>query len=185
MARVTTTLTPLPVLFPYSGIGSRQADESNAVQAEISFQINGDAITLSGVGDDQELIIDINLPRAFSYVHLESHIGIICDDSAQWEPVAWGGLQNGGNTSARKYIAPVEFFSNGATTFGARRIWTAQSQIKALIDIASDTKGKWQFRVGNPTTNQDAGTCFALIRFLQFSIAQQNDYRVNTPTPTR
>lgn len=186
MARITSTFTPEPDVFPYAGMAEAQADKLNIVRAELRFQINGDAITISGAGDDQEAVIDVNLPRNFAYVHLESHIGIICTDSTQWESVAWGGLQNGRGGMTRDWIAPIEHFSNGATTFGGRRIWTAQAQVKSVILPASPGEnGEWQFRVGNPTLDQAAGTMFALIRFLQFDVEQAHHFAVNNPMPVR
>lgn len=190
MALVTTTLTPPPSIFSYSGMSDVVGVMTDVPRAEVHFTLDSGDVTLSGVGDTQRLIINCVTPQGYAYVMREVHFAMFADDIDDWGAIAWLGFQDGESAGTRSFRSPMEMFSDGTMVRGggltAARIWTPKAIVKQVV-IPNDPKEGCLLEVfvNNNVTNGDAAIAFFSARLLQFDIEQANNFAVNNPSPVR
>jgi len=187
MATVTTTITPTPVPFPYSGLPDVISERTGIPRGEQSFNENGTAITLAGVGDVQQLIVNCNLPPGYAYVFRECNAFNLATDATDWDSTAYLGFTDSLTGGEQSFKIAVEMASSGATQFGTRKI--INSPIEPFRQVILPANGTSQIQAQliwtNAVTNGAVGSLFFSCRFLQFDIEQAHHYAVNYPIPTR
>lgn len=191
MALITTTLnplaTPLPFIAPAPAI---DLWNTPIPRGEIVFIESAAAITIAGVGDDQRLTINCNLPVGFGYVMAETNMMLTSSDAAQWEAVCGFRLrdENGGNhrwTIHRRFEASATVITIGGS--GKNRIYelVQNDPPRKMVICNLAAPGQLTVNVRNLTTNQAAGTLDFFTRFYQYDLNQAFRYAVNTPTLVR
>lgn len=182
MATTTTTSTPDPRVFSFSGLPPlRSLEQSSLPRGYVSFEDGSAAITVAGAGEDQIWRINTDLPIGFAYVLAEVHIwlnGIIAD-LADWDNAVNGELLFDSPLRSVQFDGLATEDTFGSTTVD-RRVYTFPDLPQSIL-LASDTSSTVGFRVGNHTVDGPAMQGGFFIKFLQYDIEQAHHYGIHTP----
>jgi len=174
---------------PYVGGGSMEKVNTPIPRAEINFEINNGAVTLSGVGDSQTIDITCVLPLSFAYVVQEiSLTNLVGVDGDAWEPIGICRIRNN-SIELPTWKHSMDLFSRGhyfvsATTRGRGYHLASPGELNRMI--IPGTSANLVIQLSNITLNQSAMTIDGfLARFLVFDVNQAYFYGGNTPIPVR
>lgn len=155
-------------------------------RSELVFSALGFAITLSGVGDDQRVIINCDLPSGFAYVLMEASLSIDGAEADEWDTNAFCSLADSAADVTAKWKkclhAPGLLGNSAATSFTRCYVVSAASKI---ILPGPGLTGRLQLRTMNLTTNKAALVGTAYARFLLFDVNQAQFNAIHTPVPVR
>jgi len=189
MATVLTTVTPALIPFTYSvrvrePLAWRPAREIRAVAIAAS-------IASTGVGDNQSLLIDVDLPKNYAYSILEAYLSLHSGSSA----MNWGlnvFAEWAGAATVSRTLFPLNFVSPGTVTRAAgatiyaTRNYDLQATPKVLI-LPETNAAQVHFHVStyNATSNDVLYLVDFVARFQQWDLRAANDAGVNTPLLVR
>lgn len=189
MANIQTVFAPDPVLFGFTGLpGGAQLDKTAYPRQEVLFKILDGDVTISGVGDTQDIAITCDLPQNFAYALSEIFLEIHGDDVATWDVAALGILQDGTNVGRTMNLCfeglgkNVMFNTSGS--FGPLSRAYQFVSIPQVILVPTDAPSL-KIKLGNDTTDQSAMNINFVARLLMFDISQAHSAQVNTPIPIR
>ena len=186
MAVATTTFTPEPVPFPYSGLPSVSSDLSAMPFGEIRFSVLAGAIDVEAGGDSQLCNVTCNLPLNNAYAVMSIHFSIYGADITEWESSTDSWFTNGFGSAGqgRDYIAPIPSWNEAIVgTVKAFRFDLGNS----LVIQPADSVSQPQIRLSlaNDTINGSAMAINFHCRVLVFSTEQSYNVAVNAPMPVR
>lgn len=173
---------------PYMGAGDMDKVNTPIPRAEINFIVTSGAITISGVGDTQELRFICALPNSYAYVVQEISIfQLYGDDIDAWEN--WGACRIKNNQSGKTWAHSMDLWSRGEynkDAIGSKNYHlSSPGELNRLI-IPGVGGANLQVTLSNVTTDQSAMVVDGfLARFLQFDINQAYFFGANTPVPIR
>lgn len=175
---------------PYVGAGDMDKVNTPIPRSEINFQISDGAVTLSGVGDSQSLVITCVLPPSFAYVVQEvSLFNLTGVDADAWQNFGTCRIRNNTAEPTQVWKHSLDFFSRGpffvsATTDGKSYHLASPGELNRLI--IPGTNASLVIALHNPTLNDSAMVVDGfLARFLQFDVNQAYHFGSNVPIPVR
>lgn len=191
MATVTTTITPSSSLFPFTGYEDAKAVGTPLARANLFFSARDSSVAATGVGDNQRLIIQMDLPRNFAYVLVDYNLAIKAAAGNTYnmplraELVAFDAVTAGN----RSFDAGIGLNSPGVGNVGSNQEMATYGQTVPwsgvlFQNIPTETV-RVQADMFNTTANDGAYTVDVVARFLQFDIEQINNLVVNSAIPTR
>ena len=192
MATVTTTIKPTQALFSFAGIVDPYAVATNFPRGQIQCSAQNSAIALSGAGDNQRLLIRIDLPMSYGYVMTDFCVAIQSETGGtnNFGSQALLDMYNALGTADRTKDVPI-----GATSQGNANGGPSNNEVKyyrpfcpykgIIIGAEPQEQIRVEFDIFNETANDAAYTCDFEGNFLQFDIEQLNDVVVNTPQLVR
>lgn len=187
MATISTGFSPDAIPFPFIGVGVPAAQLITPIpSAEIFFAVNGGAVTLAGVGDDQFLEITCHLEKSFTYVLVESSFYLKGVDVDNWDTACRANILTAA-TAPSKSIG-VEYNNIGLahdTSLVSSRTYVAKNITKDVIIASGTSNPKFTVGVWNVVTNGAAATLNFFARFLRYDRIQSQFWQVNTPFLTR
>lgn len=192
MATVTTTAVAELMIFPFTGIIEPNNIQSLAARSVVTAQVDNQSIAASGAGDNQQLQINVDLPSNFAYAVLDfcmSITGVASAGTYNWSQGGSLVLRDALAGANSKVEVPLGLEGGTAAPFDATgdstmtyKPWCA---FKGIIIPLPGDQVRAQTTLFNETANDIAYVVDMYSRFLQFDIAQANDYAVNSPIPTR
>lgn len=188
MALTTTTVNPTLEPFPYAGMPERQRGQTPIPSREMRCYTRDKSITAGGAGNEQRLVVQLDLPPNYAYVLVDLSCMLGLAGSINWDAVIQGYLQDGLTTV--KSRIPMELFSHGITEYTAagseRRVWIPEDIPRAtLIPSVAGEQVRLHLETINSTQNDGAASFTFYARFLEFTIEQAHHWQVNTPEPVR
>lgn len=192
MATITTSLTPSPRFFPYQGISDPNRDQSVVPRGELVFSGQREAITDGGVGNDQLLAINCQLPQNFSYVLTD--VGLTIEmvdvgDTCLWDETVQLTALDAQTVANRFLTTPYPGISTGnfleLEGAAGRQVYAFNSLPRFVILPPAGDNASVLISAGNPTLNDNSSTATFLVRVLMYDISQAYHYEVNTPIPVR
>lgn len=189
MATVTTTVTSTLTRFPYSG---PRNDESIIPLAEIRAAPSGGStsVAATGAGDNQFVTQTITLPQNYAYalVDLEIEISGAGGGAAINFPQAIFCRFSNAASSA-SLLVPIEVYNHALARFASVNVpayvYSAARLPQLVMKPEAGDAAILELQAFNTTANDGAYTWISFARFLQYSLDQAFDYRVNTPLPVR
>ncbi len=189
MAIVRTTITPAAQLFSYSGLNLNQANDYSP-RGEVRFNFDGEAIALTGAGDNQQVFVDLRLPFNFAYIMSDGFVALDGPDASvnNFGLVAHASFNNAAGGTITQSI-PLQWTSAGDVV-----ITTAAKERKTYVNTLAATgvlvpepgdQNALFWQITNGTANDAAYAAKGYFRFLQFDISQAYHFRVNSPVPVR
>lgn len=190
MALITTTLTPLATQLPFiAPAPSIELWETQVPRGEIVFVEQAAAITIAGVGDDQKLQINCDLPRGFAYVLVGSNMMITGADVAQWQNNASFRLRDSNDAASARWTIHQRYQADSTVmTIGAtlNKVYELESKAVSKVILCNlSVPGQLKIQVRNITTDQAAGTVDFFARFFQYDLNQAFRWAVNSPVLVR
>lgn len=187
MAIVTTTLIPELTFVPWTEVGHEHVGiESNPKPfGELIANTRDGVITLSGVGDTQEVRWSITLPPNFSYVLKDLAVSVAVDGTNTWPAQANLVFFNTSAEAPQTFEYGLGMTSEGlslGTTVTEARHYRPAGPLPSFMQLADNV---WQIVVVNATLQEPVANFNGVGRFLMYSIAQQFDTSINTPLLTR
>lgn len=187
MATTQTTLTPLGRSFPFIGIGVAAAQLITYIpSAEFIFAIDNGSIIVAAAGEDQQLIIQCELPRSFCYVLVESMIRIQGTTVDDWDLGTVCNLTDSA-ASAEKVSMAVKYdnetLGRDSTTMFTRT-YRAKAPSKVIVPRANDD-ARLTLKLFNAVVDGTVSTLKFYARFLRYDRIQSQYWQVNTPVLTR
>ena len=188
MVQVTTSLTVTQAPFPFSGLEDILRPQSYVPLQEYRAYTVGESIPATGAGDNQRFLFQVTLPRNFAYAIVDLGVRITGANGATNN---WDNQLNCifENASSPTLLAPIALNSAGsATSSGAaeRKIYSPARLPNTVVIPNLSTDSCLLVMDGyNATANDGAYSIDVLARFLQYTIAQANNWQVNTPMPVR
>ncbi len=189
MAIVRTTITPAAQLFSYSGMNLNQANDY-APRGEVRFNFDGEAIALTGVGDNQQLFIDLRLPANFAYIMSDGFVALDseADGTNNFPNVAHASFNDAAGGVITQSI-PLQWTSAGAviitSTSKERKTYVNDKAATGVLVPQIGAVDALFYQQTNTTANDAAYAAKGYFRFLQFDISQAYHFRVNSPVPVR
>lgn len=188
MATVSTTVTPTQNYLPFTGFIPGRSDESADARAQIIASTVDASIGATGVGDNQEIVIDLRLPVNFAYAMTDFMVGIQAASGATYNFGLRADLQVVNAASNSTIQLPL-----GSTTPGVALIDGFEkatycpdcSWSGILLPATSSDQIRIIWNIWNSTANDTAYTLDCAARFLQYDISQSLNLNVNTPIPVR
>lgn len=189
MTIIVTTQAPLQRYFPFTGASDLERARTEIPMREvrcISPRVN--TIPTTGVGDNQQLDVDIILDRNYAYVLSDLFLRISADtgDTNNWGAVVNASWRDA-FTGAMVFI-PMEMVSEGIAIVRDKqhRVYsiTRNPQI-VMIPNRADANPYLEIGAYNSTSNDVEYTTGFFARFMQYGIEQAHHYAVSTPTPVR
>ncbi len=182
MAIVTTSIIPTLTYFPWADRGG-VIEESIQPVGELIANSRDEPVTLSGVGDTQELRWNWTLPPNNSYVCIDLTATINIPAAANtWEDVNSLIFFDTTELAAQTFEWGIGLISDGvahqAGTVNQGKFYRPASPLPTFQQNAG---GSWQAAFVNLTTNEPAANFNGTARFLVYTIGQQYDAAVNTP----
>lgn len=187
MATITTTIVPnavrTPFINPYG-----QPDVWNTIipRSEIVFSSIDFVIDLSGVGDDQLLVVNNDLPAGFAYVLLEHSVVVEGVDADEWAANGHCSLADSSvdaSASWKKCLQAPSLISRTTLT-NFTRCYKPEGSSKIVIPKPG-LVGRLQIQTQNFNTNKVAGVGTTYARFLLFDVNQAQFNAIHTPVPVR
>lgn len=180
MARVLTTVVPTLHTFPWSG--ARGEGPSIRPIAELLAFANGAAITISGVGDTQQIQVLVTLPVNYTYAWVYANAAIVgagAKTADNWEDDAALNYTTSGTFVATSWISAgaSEQTGNWVKSFRLPEGTLPNTLLRGGDPVAS------QFM--NLSTDDIAVTFSMTLRFLVYTVVQEFDTAVNTPILVR
>lgn len=185
MARVTTTLLPRIITFPFK-TGDAAPSIGLKPSAAITASLVGSAIALTGAGDNQAAIVDFFLPANFSYVmtDLMAKINVVA------APNLWDDLALFTYNDQPAPNTAIEWAAEMATS-GASSAGTVEVKVYAptgllptfqmIPPVGGSVAARVQVFFENSTDQEPAAALSFTARFLQYTVNQAYDIDVNTP----
>ncbi len=190
MAVDTTSFSPNPSVFPYSGVSELLQHRSDFPRSEIEFITLNGAIPLTGVGDSSFVVYAAVLPANFSYVLTDFFLAIHSAAAATNNFNA--ALTLFVNDDVLGVVRSYEIFLPNESTnakFGSTQIDTRTYCITCFPTQLLRSPGGGAIELSaqatNETTNDTAYTTDFYCRFQQFDVNQAHDAAVNRQTPVR
>lgn len=188
MATITSSLVPAAERIGYiAPVPNQELWQTPIPRGEVVFSLINGAITVSGAGDNQLLLITATLPSGFAYVLAESYLSIKNADVDAWQAVARFRLRDSSNTPRwsihQRYEAGAVINETTANFTRTYQLNCTPMQKVMLCDRA--TSGELVVSCMNLTLDQAAGTVDFFCRFYQFDLNQGFHWAVNTAFPTR
>ncbi len=187
---IITTLAPPPVSRTFRGVDNPVAQGS--ARGEVTFNVLGDAVTLSGALQDQMLIINSILPVNYAHclvdlsVRLESALVAV---DLTWDNCALGIFHNASSANQTNQFTIPMCASGKMTSLvagKAQQNFIAETMPKMIMHPALDSSAvRLQCVFVNPNIEEPAIACFFYARFLQYDILQADNYTVNNPALVR
>lgn len=194
MATEQTLVAPEAMVFPWQGLNDPSREISVVPRSEVRFQVTDGVITASGVGDDQELIVQMTLPVNFSYAVSEVFMRILpnsADATNNFSDVAEMVVADSGPSATREigtFMPSAQALTSAPIqNVGGIRCYSwpvlpkviFKPQSSAGVPIFS------QIRVTNDTDNDGTYNFDLFARFYTFDVDQSLHYAVNTPVLER
>jgi len=172
---------------PYVGAGGMDLVNTPVPRAELNFQIELGAVTLSGVGDTQAVNIKCVLPLSFAYLVQEISItGFFGTDANDWDD--WGicRIKSINTEPTQTWQHSFDLWSRGAFGVGLDgknyHLNTSPDLNRlAIPGVSADLT----VILANTASNKSAMTINFLARFLQYDINQAFSLGPNVPVPVR
>lgn len=187
MATTTTSITPDPIINPFSGRGELGNYRSTAARAQIVFKINQVAVTVAGSGEFQRVVVNMNLPLNFSYTLADFSARISGVNADDWSNVGELTL-NDSDGSNRSFLFSQEVISTGVIDeFGsnaskARFYCPCGPFLRALMIQQPGLPAPLVFHtLSNPVIDGAVGVYSMYARFLVYDVNQTHHVEVNTP----
>ncbi len=194
MALVTTTVTPSPRSFGFTGIGHE--DPKDAIpRAELVYSFLDETIDSTGVADLMRLQVDIRLPQSYSYSLVDFALSIKGDQTDMTAKIPTGVTwQLFDAVTAAKQLAlysaeapsiagvlPV----NANVGFDARIQYSVPHKPKMTWVLQPGEDGRCLINLTALDLNTAASEASGYFRFLQYDVDQAHHWAVNTPSLTR
>lgn len=188
MATVTTTLLPIVSTFPFTGYV--EPNLTPAARGEVLAVLKDGTWTASGAGDNQRLIIRVNLPNNFAYVvtdvqlEIKGSVGLVYNVDLQGAL----NLYNAGSVANRTLDVPIGLTCPGDYALNlADQVATYRplNLYKGIVIPAFNDNVRLECQFYNTTANDQQYDVDFVARFLQFDINQVHALAVNTAIPTR
>lgn len=193
MATTQTVIAPPLKSFPFIGVGpAAQAPITAIPSAEVTFSIFAgaasvaDDITVAAAGEDQNVTVNCDLPRSFSYVLVEAFARIAGNDADEWDTEGFSNLSS--SITAPDVIFPIYFGGRAAVSHSnavsEARFYAAEPVNVVLVPTGPDD-ARFTTTWSNVTIDGVAGTIAFFARFLRYDRNQIQFWQVNTPVLTR
>lgn len=181
MALIKTTIVPVLTVEPWTDPSGPGLPGTPQPMAELIANSKDAAVALSGAGDTQEIAWDITLPVNFVYILTDISVNVLgtgLPAVITWDALAFCQFLGSG----REYSIGLK--SSGPSQIGANSSmsWTNDQVLPNWLIVGG---GTWVSRFSNAVEEEIGVTFNATARFLQYSIAQRFDSRINTPQLTR
>lgn len=189
MATVTTTLVPPPIPFAYAGFPDVYLPDTSHAAGDIRFQAFDQAIDLSGVGDNQALVVNMDLPSDYSYVLVDLTFGISSGTAAttnNWPLQMDCHLQD--SVTGHVFESWIALDSAGICLSASDRenlIYSAPRLPTPVVVAVPGSMVRLQIQSFNETANDQAYLAHVFARFMRYTVVQATHYAVNTPIPVR
>lgn len=164
-------------------------DFGYAPQSEVRFEGVAESVTAGGVGNEQRLLIQANLPRNFAHALVDASIILKGADagSLNFGASAVGFFQNAASPTIQYAMELTS--TNVAVTGSAineRRVYTPKAYPTVVMkpNTGADNNTA-NFQIFNATQNDVAIEVSFFFRFLQFTINQADQVGVNAMLPVR
>lgn len=195
MAITTTSFTPEPQLFPWSGLSDPARERSDVPRQEVWFIENFAAITAGGAGNEQHVDFTCSLPRNFSYALTDLSFGLVAPAAGSsgnnFEVGANVIVQDGSSTTLSN-----QFSLQGLTAVST---FLAGGKQELCWCMPDDCMPSMIFKAAEPTSsnvvlngnmfnwsqNDGVYLFYLMARFLMFDYNQAYHWAPNTPTLTR
>ncbi len=192
MATVTTTIAPGARQFALAGYSAGSATGYHA-RGICFFNANNEPVLLSGVGDNQRILINFTLPRNFAYSLECLSVGLTASTAAgtcNFGSNAKFQMNDAVTGADRKHEIVLGAFANGAANNNSTNLETKQYKLwnhwcHPVIPASSADSIFTQFDVFNETANDGAYSLDIAASFLQYDISQVYNTGVNSPLPVR
>lgn len=180
MAVITTTVVPVITLFPWTDVGGQSPDSIQPVGEIMANSLEED-VTISGVGDTQEIRWSVTLPANYSYV-LQDFTAMIAVAAAN----TWEDNQSLIFLDLSATAVPAFRWGVGLKAEGVTRAPGTTSQLQtyrpnAYPKFQITGGGIFQATFVDLTTDEPAAVFNCTARFLQYTIGQRYDASINTP----
>lgn len=188
MATTTTTVSPQPVPFPYSGMPDVIGEKTGIPRGEISFSEPDGSIIVAESAELQRLNIRCCLPIGYAYVLREMHLSLSGADTADWSLFGHGIWQDAETASIRKHVMAFPLFSPGVIPLETltRSNYRSVNIPKQVVLPVSTAEGPILIAtLVNPVADGTLMKFLFSARFLQYDIEQSFHYSVNSPAPVR
>lgn len=187
MADILTTITVPGREFPYiNPYGEPVQWQTPIPRSEIVFNVVNSAITLSGSGDTQRVLINCFLPTTYAYVLVSAGFVIEGALASQWSDNAYVNIADGtsnGTLTWKKYLQAPSLLASASVGQGLRAYRVDPGLSKIIIPLVD--AGKLEMISQDLNLNEAAINCSVFCRFLVFDRNQAQHWSVNTPIPTR
>jgi len=188
MATTLTTILPTGKNFPIIGPPSSPEMFSPIPGAQIIYNEIGAAITVAAGAADQKVIINMTLPRGYSYALIECNARIVGLDAADWEDLMTLEIDDDNVTpkilTHMQLLNPSGEVSHSSTTI-LSKIYQVLNPLQKVIRCDGGADGRLQIVGFNPVVDGTLMTIDFYAALLRFSLNQGFHYGVNTPVPVR
>lgn len=191
MAVVTTTVTPVVSIDPYTGVDELLQNRSDFPRSEIRHTRRDVTIAATGVGDNQFVSISGNMPQNFAYCltdlffSLESAAGNTNNFDTT---IAFGLIDSLSTGSARTWELHLPNLGSIAVKDAdQKQIMAYHFQVMPSMVMSPPTGHQigYELSAFNGTANDGAYLGNFYARFQQFDINQTINAAVNRQTPVR
>lgn len=182
MATDTTTVNPTQTRFSYAGIPAIPADLSPVPRGEIRCYATG-GIAAPGAGDNQQFVINIDLPVNSAYAVADYAVRLLSGDANFNFPASLlGAFTN--DVAAATVNVPIDMRSSAEfSTVGlAGRIYTPV-RVPTIVMLPATAQSQVQLHSSayNTTADDVPYSYVIFARLLEFAIEQSHRWEVNTP----
>jgi len=190
MATVTTTIIPTISVFPFAGY-TQDSETTGAARSQVVAHVLNSAVALSGVGDNQQIVVRFDLPVNFAYAMVDYCLEIT---AATGGDVAFANnidfiMTNHVTANSRTLTIPIGLNSAGAapseSTDTEKKVYRPWCPYKGLIQAEGTSQVRVQAQSFNETANDIAYTVSCTARFLQYDVRQFNHLGVNSAVVVR
>lgn len=185
MATTTTTVNLLGRAFPFIGIGVPAAQVITGIpSAELVFSspFAGNAVTVAAAGEDQNLFINMPLPRSFCYVLVEASMRYAADDASDWDQSATCVMVD--SATVPETVITTELVNSQLahilTLAEVRQYTMPYVPSKVIVPLAADD-ANLSISLFNAVIDGSAGTAYIYARFLRYDRIQAQYWPINTP----
>lgn len=181
MAVVTTAFAPEARIFPWATVS--KPDDTIVPRAEITFSVVGGAVTVSGVGDTQEVEVTCTLPRNYAYVLADLFYSVALSETNLW-PASSSSLYRAQAGPPVLYLEAMSENLVGGGNWLNMRSYRLDDKPTLLLKTP-DSTAVLQSQIHNSNTAQPDAFLWYFARFYMYDFDQANRWEVNTPLLTR
>jgi len=179
----TTNIIPEAQIFGYTTVSGAMLDRTNAPRGEVVFNVNNGIVQEALPGEQQLLVVTMNLPSNFAYVLVDLFLQIQATDAEDWESEALCVL-NANDDQAIKFNLPSTGFSTFLASGLQSRTYEVVNLPKVLVRPPA-VGNTFTINVQQTMNQAPQANTTVYARFLQYDIAQHHDVAVNLPILTR
>lgn len=190
MAIITTNLTPIEAIFPYSGVPELLQNRSAFARAEIQHTVRDGVVAATTAGNTALVRIIGSLPANYSYslcdffFAIQGAAGEVNTFSATLTLHINDDL-SGTDRHWELYIPNESSLAESSTTLAMTRTFCLKCFPTQVMRAATGQQINYDLIIYDDTAEEEAYNANFYIRFQQFDINQVHDAALNSQAPVR